>query len=126
MNTQRGTLLESFQHAFAGSWHAWKTQRNVRVHVAIAIVVVILGLALELQPGQWAVIILTIGFVIVSELFNTVVESLVDLVTAKNHPLAKQAKDVAAGAVLTSAIVAVAVGLLVLGPPLLTRLGWRP
>jgi diacylglycerol kinase len=126
MNTQRGTLLESFQHAFAGSWHAWKTQRNVRIHVAIAIVVVILGLALELQPGQWAVIILTIGFVIVSELFNTVVESLVDLVTAKNHPLAKQAKDVAAGAVLTSAIVAVAVGLLVLGPPLLTRLGWRP
>ncbi len=126
MNTQRGTLLESFQHAFAGSWHAWKTQRNVRIHVAIAIVVVILGLALELQPGQWAVIILTIGFVIVSELFNTVVESLVDLVTAENHPLAKQAKDVAAGAVLTSAIVAVAVGLLVLGPPLLTRLGWRP
>ena len=126
MNTQRGTLLKSFQHAFAGLWHAWKTQRNVRIHVAIAIVVVILGLALELQPGQWAVIILTIGFVIVSELFNTVVESLVDLVTAKNHPLAKQAKDVAAGAVLTSAIVAVAVGLLVLGPPLLTRLGWRP
>lgn len=126
MNTQRGTLLESFQHAFAGLWHAWKTQRNVRIHVAIAIVVVILGLALELQPGQWAVIILTIGFVIVSELFNTVVESLVDLVTAEQHPLAKQAKDVAAAAVLTSAIVAVAVGLLVLGPPLLTRLGWRP
>lgn len=126
MNTQRGTLLESFQHALAGSWHAWKTQRNVRIHVAIAIVVVILGLALELQPGQWAAIILTIGFVIVSELFNTVVESLVDLVTAEQHPLAKQAKDVAAGAVLTSAIVAVAVGLLVLGPPLLSRLGWRP
>ena len=126
MNTQRGTLLESFQHAFAGLWHAWKTQRNVRIHVAIAIVVAILGLALELQPGQWAVIILTIGFVIVSELFNTVVESLVDLVTAEQHPLAKQAKDVAAAAVLTSAIVAVAVGLLVLGPPLLTRLGWRP
>ena len=126
MNTHRGTLLESFQHAFAGSWHSWKTQRNVRIHVAIAIVVVILGLALELQPGQWAVIILTIGFVIVSELFNTVVESLVDLVTAEQHPLAKQAKDVAAAAVLTSAIVAVAVGLLVLGPPLLTRLGWRP
>ena len=126
MNTQRGTLLESFQHAFAGSWHAWKTQRNVRIHVALAIVVVILGLALELQPGQWAVIILTIGFVIVSELFNTVVESLVDLVTAEQHPLAKQAKDIAAGAVLTSAIVAVAVGLLVLGPPLLSRLGRRP
>ncbi len=126
MNTQRGTLLESFQHAFAGLWHAWKTQRNVRIHVAIAIVVAILGLALELQPGQWAVIILTIGFVIVSELFNTVVESLVDLVTAEQHPLAKQAKDIAAAAVLTSAIVAVAVGLLVLGPPLLTRIGWRP
>ena len=126
MNTHRGTLLESFQHAFAGLWRAWKTQRNVRIHVAITIVVMILGLVLELQPGQWAAIILTIGFVIVSELFNTVIESLVDLVTAEHHPLAKQAKDVAAGAVLTSAVVAVSVGLLVLGPPLLSRLGWRP
>ena len=126
MNTHRGTLLESFQHAFAGLWHAWKTQRNARIHVAISLVVVILGLALDLQLGQWAAIILTIGFVIVSELFNTVIESLVDLVTAEHHPVAKQAKDVAAGAVLTSAIVAIAVGLLVLGPPLLTRLGWRP
>ena len=126
MNTQQGTLQESFQHAFAGLWHAWKTQRNMRIHVAITTVVMILGLILELQPGQWATIILTIGFVIVSELFNTVIESLVDLVTAEHHPLAKQAKDVAAGAVLTSVVVAVVVGLLVLGPPLLSRLGWRP
>ena len=126
MSGHRGTLLESFQHAFAGLWHAWKTQRNVRIHVAIVMVVVTMGWAIELQPSQWAIIVLTIGFVVVAELFNTVVESLVDLVTAEHHPLAKQAKDVAAGAVLTSAIVAVVVGLLILGPPLLTLLGWRP
>jgi diacylglycerol kinase len=126
MHTQRETLLKSFQHAFAGLWYALRTQRNARIHVSIAIAVTVLGLALDLGTHQWAVIALTVGFVFVSELFNTVIEIAIDLVTEDYHPLAKQAKDVAAGAVLTSAVVAVVVGLLVLGPALLAKLGWRP
>lgn len=126
MNTRQGTLLESFQHAFAGLWYAVRTQRNARIHVSIAIIVVVLGLVLELGTSQWAILVLTIGFVVACELLNTVVEVVIDLVTEEYHPLAKQAKDLAAAAVLTSAIIAVAVGVLVLGPPLLTRLGWRP
>jgi diacylglycerol kinase len=126
MHTQRETLLKSFQHAFAGLWYALRTQRNARIHVSIAIAVTVLGLALDLGTHQWAVIALTVGFVFVSELFNTVIEIAIDLVTEDYHPLAKQAKDVAAGAVLTSAVVAVVVGLLVLGPALLAKLGWKP
>jgi diacylglycerol kinase len=124
MQHQRGNLIESFQHAFAGLGRALRSQRNARIHVSVAIVVVILGLALNLDPTDWAVITITIAFVFVSELLNTVVEAAIDLVTTDYHPLAKQAKDVAAGAVLASAIAAVVVGLLVLGPPLLRRLGW--
>jgi diacylglycerol kinase len=126
MNTQHSTLLESFRFAFAGLGHTLRTQRNARIHVSIAVVIVILGAAVGVEPIEWAVIALTVGFVFVSELFNTVVEAAIDLVTEEYHPLAKQAKDVAAGAVLTSAITAVAVGVLVLGPPLLAKLGWKP
>jgi undecaprenol kinase len=87
--------------------------------------VVLVGVALKLTQCEWAIICLTIGFVFVAEMFNTVLEAVTDLVTEEYHPLAKQAKDVAAGAVLLAAIIAVAVGLLVLGPPLLARLGSR-
>lgn len=124
MNTQHSTLVESFRFAFAGLGQALRTQRNARIHATIAAVVLILGAALGLEPIQWAVIALTIGFVFVAELFNTVVEAAIDLVTEEYHPLAKHAKDMAAGAVLISALVAVAVGILVLGPPLLAKIGW--
>ena len=126
MPNQDSTLIESFQHAFAGMWFALRSQRNARIHVAIATVVLVLGLYLRLELIQWAIIVLTTGFVFAAELFNTVIETIIDLVTEEYHPLAKQAKDVAAAAVLTSAVVAVAVGALILGPPLLAKLTWRP
>jgi diacylglycerol kinase len=126
MNTRHSTLLESFRFAFAGLGNTLRTQRNARIHVSIAVVVLVLGAVLGLEAIEWAVIALTVGFVFVAELFNTVVEAVVDLVTEEYHPLAKQAKDVAAGAVLVSALAAVAVGILVLGPPLLAKIGWNP
>lgn len=116
----RSRLLTSFRYAFSGVWHVLRTQRNARIHVSIALVVVILGLWLGLSYTQWAIIVLTIGLVLAAEAFNTVAEAAVDLATAEFHPLAKIAKDVAAGAVLMVAITAVIVGILILGPPL-----WR-
>jgi diacylglycerol kinase (ATP) len=113
-------LLTSFRYAFAGVWHVLRTQRNARIHISIALVVVILGLWLGLSYTQWAIIVLTIGLVLAAEAFNTVAEAAVDLATAEYHPLAKIAKDAAAGAVLMVAIAAVIVGILILGPPL-----WR-
>lgn len=126
MDTGRGRLVHSFRCAFAGLGHTLRTQRNARIHISIATVVAIVGVVLNLTRSEWALIALTMGFVFAAEMFNTVMEAVVDLATEEYHPLAKQAKDVAAGAVLTAAITAVAVGILILGPPLLTRLGLRP
>jgi diacylglycerol kinase len=117
-----GTVVDSFRHAFAGLWHALRTQRNTRIHLTMAVAVVALGLWLGISFLEWAVLVLTIGFVLVSEMLNTVAESLVDLITPDYHPHAKIVKDVAAGAVLLGAIIAVLVGLLILGPPLWSRI----
>jgi diacylglycerol kinase len=115
-------IVESFRHAFAGLWYALRTQRNARIHLIIAVGVVALGLWLGLSYTQWTVLTLTIGFVLVSEMLNTMTESLVDLICPEYHPQAKIVKDVTAGMVLLGAIIAVAVGLLVLGPPLWARI----
>jgi len=114
-------IVESFRFASAGLWYALRTQRNTRIHLTIAAGVIALGVWLGLPFTQWAVLALTIGFVLVSEMLNTVAETLVDLISPTYHPLAKILKDVTAGAVLLTAIISVAVGLLVLGPPLWTR-----
>jgi diacylglycerol kinase len=117
-------IVESFRFAFSGLWYALRTQRNTRIHLMIAAAVVALGVWLDLSFIQWAVLALTIGFVLVSEMLNTVAETLVDLVSPGYHPLARIIKDVTAGAVLLAATVSVIVGLLVLGPPLCRKLGW--
>jgi diacylglycerol kinase len=119
---QRAKFFESFTHAWNGMIYAFQTQRNARVHVALALVALTLGVALRLSAMEFAVIILAIVAVIAAEMINTVAEAIVDLVTDTYHPLAKIAKDVAAGAVLWSAIGAVAVGIVIFGPHLLSLL----
>jgi diacylglycerol kinase len=115
---RRHGLVASFGCALAGFWHVIKTQRNMRIHLAVGAAVIAAGLALGLDWTQWAVLALTMGFVLVAEMFNTVAEAALDAATPYYHPLVKIAKDVAAGAVLVTALVSVGVGLLVLGPPL--------
>ncbi len=115
-------LLESFRYAFAGLRYALRTQRNTRIHLIIAGLVVLVGLWLGLSAVQWALLALTIGLVLVGEMLNTVAETLVDMISPGYHPLAKVVKDVTAGAVLLTAIFAVVIGLLILGPPLWERL----
>jgi len=117
------TIFDSFRYAFAGLWYALRTQRNVRIHLLVAMGVTAMGLWLRLDALRWAVLALTIALVFFAELMNTVTETAVDLVTEEYHPLAKVAKDLSAGAVLVTALVAVVVGLLILGPALLLRLG---
>jgi diacylglycerol kinase len=116
---QRARFLESFTHAWRGMTYAFQTQRNARVHLAAALGAITLGVALHLSPVEFAVIILAIVSVIGAELINTVAEAIVDLVTHEYHPLARVAKDVAAGAVLWSAIGSVAIGIVIFGPHLL-------
>ncbi|MEE8392158.1 MAG: diacylglycerol kinase family protein [Anaerolineae bacterium] len=117
-------IIESFRFAFSGLWYALRTQRNTRIHLSVTVAVVALGVWLNLPFTQWTLLTLAIGFVLVGEMLNTVAETLVDLISPGYHPLAKIVKDVTAGAVLLTAIIAVIVGLLVLGPPLWERVGW--
>ena len=90
------TLLQSFRHAFEGLRYALRTQRNARIHALAAVTVAALGSWLRISPGEWAMLVLTIRFVFSFELLNTMVETLVDLVSPEHHPLARTAKDVAA------------------------------
>jgi diacylglycerol kinase (ATP) len=114
--------IRAFGHAFRGWWHVLKTQQNAWIHSVVATLVVLVGLWLELSARDWAVIVLTIAMVFTAEFINTSIEAVVDLASPVHHPLAKVGKDVGAGAVLISAVAAVLVGLLILGPPLWTRL----
>lgn len=111
--------LESFRYAFAGIWYTLKTQRNAQIHLGIATTIVILGLMLKLTRTEWAILMLTTGFVWATEMLNTVAEAAMNYATTDFNPQVKIVKDVAAGAVLIAAITAVIVGLLILGPPLL-------
>jgi len=114
----RSDLPTSFRHAFEGLLCFVRSQRNARIQLAIGLLAVVLAAVLRLSPVEWAVLALTIGLVLVSEMFNSVAEAAVDAVTQEFHPLAKTAKDVAAGAVVFSAILSVVVGLLLFGPRL--------
>ncbi len=100
-----------------------RTQRNMRVHLLAALAAVIAGLILRISAVDWACVLLAIGMVLTAEALNTVVEALADLCTEEFHPLAKIAKDTAAGAVLIAAAAAVGVGVAVFLPKLLTRSG---
>ena len=122
MGMRNPRVLDSFRCALAGLWYVVRTQRNVRVHLTIAARVVAMGIWLGISLPQWAILTLTVGFVLVSEVLNTVAETLVDLASPGYHPLAKVVKDVTAGAVLLGAVISVIVGLLVLGPPLWSML----
>jgi diacylglycerol kinase len=112
----------SFQYAFEGWWYVLRTQRNAWIHGLATVLVAVLGLWLGLNVRDWAVLILVIGMVWSAEFMNTALESIVDLASPEQHPLAKAGKDVGAAAVLIAALCAVLVGLLILGPPLWQRL----
>jgi diacylglycerol kinase (ATP) len=112
-------LLVSFKYAWSGIAYAFQTQRNFRVHVCVGTLAICLGILLHLAAVEMAVIGLTCGLVLVMELLNTAIESVVDLTVKQTyHELAKIAKDCAAGAVLVSAMAAVLVAGVLLLPPL--------
>jgi diacylglycerol kinase (ATP) len=111
-------FLRSFVYAFAGIAYVVRTQRNARVHVAIGVAVVLAGIYFRVSAVEWAILSLAFGLVFAAEMMNTVTEATVDLVTQARHPLAKAAKDSAAGAVLVTALAAVGVGIAIFGPRL--------
>lgn len=125
INRSTLSLLRAFRCAFAGVWYLFRTQRNAQIHLLISACVIALGLVLGLARWEWLVLVLTIALVLAAEGINTAIEAAVDLATSTYHPLARVAKDVAAGAVVICALAAITVGCLVFIPhlwPLLQRL----
>ena len=107
------SILQSFNYAFEGVIHVLRTQRNMRFHFAIATVVLILAFAYGVTKIELMALMLAIAFVLIAEMVNTAVEATIDLTTTAFDPLAKLAKDIAAGAVLIASTTAVVVGYLV-------------
>jgi diacylglycerol kinase (ATP) len=114
--------IAAFGHAFRGWGHVLRTQHNAWIHSVFAAIVIAVGLWIGLPPRDWAIIVLTIAMVFTAEFINTAIEAVVDLASPVHHPLAKVGKDVGAGAVLVAALAGVVIGLLILGPPLWTKI----
>jgi len=115
------SLFRSFNNATEGIVHAVRTQRNLWIHFAVAIVILVAAIGFGATKLELAVLLLAITFVLVAELVNTAVEAAVDVASTSFDPLAKIAKDIAAGAVLVSALNAVAIGYLVFSGEVATR-----
>ncbi len=107
------TLLESFNFAFEGIIHVLRTQRNMRIHFLAAVVVLVAGLAVSVSKLEMIALLLAIAFVFITEMINSALEQAIDVATTSFDPLAKLAKDIAAGAVLIATVNAIAIGYLV-------------
>lgn len=115
-------LGESFRFAATGMVQALRSERNMRIHIAVAILAVLLSYALGLGRLETVIVVLATVIVIVAEMVNTALEHLVDMVTAEYHPLAAKVKNIAAGAVLTAAVGAAVVGIMIFGPRLVSMI----
>lgn len=104
--------LDSFRYAIEGIVHVFRTQRHMRFHFFILVLALLAGVLYDLDSAKLAILFVVVSSVLVAEMFNTAVESVVDMVTQAYHPLAKLAKDIAAGAVLITAITAAVVGVI--------------
>jgi len=112
-------ILKSFGWAFSGIRQVSMTQPNMKIHLTAALLVIIVCVSLLHMPAlELAIVILAIFMVLAAEMFNTALEAAVDLTTTRRHPLAKVAKDAAAGAVLLTALNAVVVAYLLIWPHL--------
>ena len=118
-------FIRSFYYAFAGLGYLFRTQQNARVELVIGAAACAVGGWVGISRAEWAVVIFTIALVLILEGLNTAVEAAIDLASPGVHPLAKAAKDLAAGMVLIASIASVGVGLLILGPPLWAKLFLR-
>ena len=107
------SLLDSFNFAFEGIIHVLRTQRNMRIHFVIAVAVLVAALVVGVDQLELIALLLAISFVLIAEMLNTAIEAAIDVATTSFDPMAKLAKDIAAGAVLIATVNAVAVGYLV-------------
>lgn len=106
-------IVAPFRVAINGLVHTFRTQRHMRIHLYVTLVTVLGAMLLNLRIREVLILLFMINFVLVAEMFNSAIEATVDLVSPRYHPLAKFAKDIAAGAVLITTIMAIVVGCLI-------------
>jgi diacylglycerol kinase len=107
---------KSFSYALQGVATFFRTQHNAWIHLIAAVIAVALGVWFDIGSARWCMVIIAIAMVFITEMLNTAVEFLTDLVSPQFHPLAKMAKDVAAASVLFAAIAAGIIGMIVFLP----------
>lgn len=115
-------VISSFKYAFQGMFSALKTERNLKIHITIMILVIIAGIVLKISKIEWIICIILFGLVIGGEMFNSAIETVVDIAMPDINPKAKFAKDAAAGAVLVFAIASAIIGFMIFGPKLIALL----
>jgi diacylglycerol kinase len=97
-------LIKSFEYAWAGIRSCFKSEPNFRIHLVAAIVVILFSLLLNISATEWIAVVFCIALVLTMEMINTAIEKLCDVVHKEPHPVIKKVKDIAAGAVLLSAV----------------------
>jgi len=115
-------LFRSFGYAFKGIGYATATQLNFRIHLGATVLAVILGWVLGISTKEWLWICLCIALVLITELFNTMIEALVDFVSPQFNEMAGRVKDMSAGTVVIAALFALVTGLFIFLPKLLPLL----
>lgn len=110
--------IKSFKYAFKGIYATLLSQHNFWIHLVVTVLVIGFGIFLELSIYEWLIIILCIGFVLTAEIFNSAIELLTDIVSPEYNSTAGLVKDMAAGAVLISAVSSAVIGLIIFLPKL--------
>lgn len=109
-------MVNSFKYAFQGFISSFKTERNMKIHIFVMLLVIIAGIMLNINKYEWIVCIICFALVIGGELFNTAIETIVDIVMPYRDEKAKLAKDISASGVLIFAIGAAIIGLIIFVP----------
>ena len=120
--TGKNPLYKSFGYAFEGIFAGIRGERNMKIHCFAAVCVIMAGVLFHISVTEWCICLVLFGLILSLELVNTAIEAVVDLVTEDKKPLAKLAKDTAAGAVLIAAVMAAMAGLLIFVPKLVSLL----
>lgn len=113
---KKDPLYKSFGYAFSGIFSCVRKERNIKIHLVFTALVIFFGFFLKISRTEWCICLTLFGLVLALELVNTAVEAVVDIASPEKQPLAKLAKDCAAGAVLVAAINAAAAGLIIFLP----------
>lgn len=112
-------LINSFKYAIQGIFTSFKTEKNMKIHILIMLLVIATGIVLKISKPEWIICIILFSIVIAGELFNTAIETVVDMVIPERNEKAKIAKDVSAGAVLVLAIGSALIGFIIFVPKIL-------